>query len=123
MWASSNWNRPQTFHFVMFFCFKILSKTLALNAAAYWNVRILQGVGVQALTMRELQKDNVDTDCLLEDRIPGSGHSVVKVPGEETWYNLNHNGGQQRKSGNSNRPQRRRLSCTLGVGANLAFLS
>ncbi len=46
---------------------------------AYWNVRTLQGVGVQALTMRELRKYNVDIACLSEVRIPDSCHSVIKV--------------------------------------------
>ncbi len=44
---------------------------------AYWNVRTLQDVGVQALTMRELRKYNVDIACLSEARIPDSGHSVI----------------------------------------------
>ncbi len=55
---------------------------------AYWNVRTLQDVGVQALTMRELRKYNVDIACLSEVRIPDSGHSVIKVPGEEACLNL-----------------------------------
>ncbi len=33
---------------------------------AYWNVQTLQDVGVQALTMRELLKYNVDIACLSE---------------------------------------------------------
>ncbi len=37
---------------------------------AYWTVRTLQDVGVQALTMRELRKYNVDIVCLSEVRIP-----------------------------------------------------
>ncbi len=49
---------------------------------AYWNVRTLQDVGVQALTMWELRKYNVDIACFSEIRIPDSGHSVIKVPGE-----------------------------------------
>ncbi len=57
---------------------------------AYWNVRTLRDVGVQALTMRELQKYNVDIACLSEVRIPDSSHSVIKVPGEETCYHLYH---------------------------------
>ncbi len=48
---------------------------------AYWNVRPLQDVGVQALTMRELRKYNVNIACLPEIRIPDIGHSVIKVPG------------------------------------------
>ncbi len=57
---------------------------------AYWNVRTLQDVGVQALTMRELRKYNVDIACLSEVRIPDSCHSVIKVPGEEACYHLYH---------------------------------
>ncbi len=41
---------------------------------AYWNVRTLQDIGVQALTTRELRKYNVDIACLSEVRIPDSGH-------------------------------------------------
>ncbi len=55
---------------------------------AYWNVRTLQDVGVQALTVWELRKYNVDIACLSEVRIPDSGHSVIKVPGEEACYHL-----------------------------------
>ncbi len=55
---------------------------------AYWNVRTLQDVGVQALTMRELRKYNVNIACLSEVRITDSGHSVIKVPGEEACYHL-----------------------------------
>ncbi len=56
--------------------------------AAYWNVRTLQGVGMQALTMRELRKYNVDIACLSEVRVPDSGHSLIKMPGEEASYHL-----------------------------------
>ncbi len=59
---------------------------------AYWNVRTLQDVGVQALTMRELRKYKVDIACLSEVRIPDSGHSVIKVPDEEACYHLCHSG-------------------------------
>ncbi len=59
---------------------------------AYWNVRTLQDVGVQALTMRDLRKYNVDIACLSEVRIPDSGHSVIEVPGEEACYHLYHSG-------------------------------
>ncbi len=55
---------------------------------AYWNVRTLQDVGVQALTMRELRKYNVDIACLSEVRIPDGGHSLIKVPGEEASFHL-----------------------------------
>ncbi len=34
---------------------------------AYWNARTLQDVGVQALTMRELRKYNVDIAYLSDD--------------------------------------------------------
>ncbi len=51
---------------------------------AYWNVLSLQDVGVQALTMRELRKYNVNIACLSEAKIPGDGHTVIKVPGKET---------------------------------------
>ncbi len=40
---------------------------------AYWNVRTLQDVGVQALTIWEIRKYNVDTAWLSEVRIPDSG--------------------------------------------------
>ncbi len=50
---------------------------------AYWNVRTLQDVGVQALTMLELRTYFVDTACLLKVRILDSGRSVIKVPGKE----------------------------------------
>ncbi len=59
---------------------------------AYITVRTLQDVGVQAMTMRELRKYNVDIDCLSEVRIPDSGHSVIKLPGEEACYHLYHSG-------------------------------
>ncbi len=36
--------------------------------------------------MREFLKYNVDAGCLSEIRIPVDGHSVIKVPGEETCY-------------------------------------
>ncbi len=41
---------------------------------AHWSVLTLQDVGVQALTMRELRKYNVDIAYLSEVRIPDSGH-------------------------------------------------
>ncbi len=59
---------------------------------AYWNVRTLQDVGMQALTMRELWKYNMDISWIPEVRIPDSGHSVIKVPGEEACYHLYHSG-------------------------------
>ncbi len=59
---------------------------------AFWNVRTLQDVGAQALTMWELRKYIVDIACLLESRIPDSGNSVIKVPGEEACYHLYHSG-------------------------------
>ncbi len=58
----------------------------------YWKVRTLQDVVVQTLTMWELRKNNVDIACILEVRIPGSGHSAIKVPGEEACYHLYHSG-------------------------------
>ncbi len=42
---------------------------------AYWNIRTLQDVGVQAQTMRELRKYNVDIAYLSEVRIPDRGLS------------------------------------------------
>ncbi len=42
--------------------------------------------------MQDLRKYNVDIACLLEVRIPDSGHSVIKAPGEEAWYHLYHSG-------------------------------
>ncbi len=56
----------------------------------YWNVRTLKDVGVQALTMLELRKYNVNIACLSEVRIPDSGHSVIKVTGEEARYHIYH---------------------------------
>ncbi len=47
---------------------------------------------MQALTMWELRKCYVDIACLSEIRAPDSGHSVVKVPGEEASYHLYHSG-------------------------------
>ncbi len=41
---------------------------------------------MQAPTMRELRKYNIA--CLSEVRIPDSGHSVIKVPGEVACYHL-----------------------------------
>ncbi len=37
---------------------------------AYWNVRTLQDVGVQALTMRELREYNVDIASLSKSEYP-----------------------------------------------------
>ncbi len=59
---------------------------------AYWNVQTLQDVGVQALTMRELRKYDVNIACLSEVRIPDNGHSVIKLSGEEACYHLYHSG-------------------------------
>ncbi len=56
------------------------------------NVQTLEDVGVQALTMRELRKHNIDIACFSEVRIPDSGHSVIKVPSEDACYHLYHNG-------------------------------
>ncbi len=42
--------------------------------------------------MRELRKYGMDIARFLEVRIPDSGHSVIKVPGEEAPYDLYHNG-------------------------------
>ncbi len=67
---------------------------------AYWNVRTLQDVGVQALTMRELRKYNEDNACLSEVRIPDSGHSVIKVPGEEACFHLYHSGAVENSGSN-----------------------
>ncbi len=47
---------------------------------------------MQALTMREFQKHSMDIVCLWEVRIPDSGHSMSKVPGEESCYHLYHSG-------------------------------
>ncbi len=33
----------------------------------------------------------MDVACLSKVRITGSGHSVIKVPGEEACYHLHHN--------------------------------
>ncbi len=59
---------------------------------AYWNIRTLQDVGVQALAIQELRKHNVDSACLSEVGIPDSGHPVIKVLGEEAFYYLYHSG-------------------------------
>ncbi len=40
--------------------------------------------------MRELRKYIVDIVCLSKVRITASGHSVIKVPGEEACYHLYH---------------------------------
>ncbi len=53
---------------------------------------LLRRKGVQALTMWELRKYNVDIACLSEVRIPESGHSVINVPGSEACYHLFHSG-------------------------------
>ncbi len=42
------------------------------------------------MTMLELCKCDVDIACLSEVRIPDSGHSVIKVPGEQACYHLYH---------------------------------
>ncbi len=42
--------------------------------------------------MLELRKYNVDIACFSEVRIPDSGHSVIKVPGEEACYHLYNSG-------------------------------
>ncbi len=42
------------------------------------------------MIMRKFRKYNVDIACLSEVRIPDSGHSVIKVPGEEACYHLYH---------------------------------
>ncbi len=55
-----------------------------------WNIRTLQDVGVQPLTMLELRKCNMDVTCLSKARIPDSGHSVIMVPGGESCSNLYH---------------------------------
>ncbi len=57
---------------------------------AYWNVRTIQTIGVQAPTSRELRKHNVDAACLSDVRIKDRDHSVIKVPGEDTWFHLYH---------------------------------
>ncbi len=90
---------------------------------AYWNIRTLQDVSVQALTMRELRKYNVDIACLSEVRIPDSGHSEIKVPCEEACYHLYHSGVEDNtgRQYRGNRSQRGRTSCTLGVGTNLTL--
>ncbi len=58
----------------------------------YLNVQSFQDVGVQALTMQKLQKHNVDIACISKIRMPDTGHSLVKVPGEEACYHLYHSG-------------------------------
>ncbi len=87
----------------------------------YWNVRTLQDVDVQALSMRELRKYNVDNACLSEVRIPDSGHLVIKVPGEEACYHLFHSGvvDNTGRHGVAIALGRGRTSCALSVGANL----
>ncbi len=42
--------------------------------------------------MRELRKYSMDIARCLEVRIHDSGHSVIKVPGEEAPYHLYHSG-------------------------------
>ncbi len=83
---------------------------------AYWNIGTLLDVGVQALTMRELRKYNVDIDCLSKVRIPNSGHSVIKTPGEEACCHLYYNGVVD-KTG------RHGVAITLSEAAQAAFLT
>ncbi len=40
--------------------------------------------------MREIRKYNVNIACLLGVRIPESGHSVIKVAGEEACFHFYH---------------------------------
>ncbi len=42
--------------------------------------------------MRELGKYNMDIACISEARILDSGHSVIKVPGEQAYYHIYHSG-------------------------------
>ncbi len=42
--------------------------------------------------MRELRKYSMNIARCLEVRMPDSGHSVIKVPGEEASYHLYHSG-------------------------------
>ncbi len=56
------------------------------SVPSIYGVRTLQDVGVQVLTMRELRKYNANIAYNLEARIPESGHSVIKVPGEDACY-------------------------------------
>ncbi len=55
-----------------------------------WNIRTPLDVSVQALRMRELQKKHIDIACLSKIRIPDSGHFVIKVPGEESYFRMYH---------------------------------
>ncbi len=61
-----------------------------MERTPYWNIQTLLDVSVQALTMRKLQKYNVDVVCLSKVRIPDIGHTVIKVPGEESYFRLYH---------------------------------
>ncbi len=71
---------------------------------------------MQALTMRELRKYNVDIACLSEVRIPDSGHSVIKVPGKEACYHLYH-------SGVVDNTGRHGVAIALGEAAQAALLT
>ncbi len=42
--------------------------------------------------MQLLRKYNVDIACLSDAKIHDSGHSEIKVPGEEACYHLYHSG-------------------------------
>ncbi len=73
---------------------------------------------MQALTMRELRKCNVDIACLSEVRIPNSGHSVIKVPGKEACYHLYHS----RVVDNTGKETRKHCQMLKSVSRRLAGL-
>ncbi len=55
---------------------------------AYWNVQILQDVGVQALTM---QTPKTKCGYRLSFEVKISDDGVINVPGEGICYHLTHN--------------------------------
>ncbi len=74
------------------------------SVPSIYGLQTLQDVGVHVLTMRELRKYKVNIAYILEAGIPESGHSVIKISGEDACY---------RKAWRGNRFQRDRISCTL----------
>ena len=58
----------------------------------FWNVRTFMDIETQTLTMSTLHEYRIDVACLSEVRLPGSGHSVIKVPQHKAAYHLYHSG-------------------------------
>ncbi len=62
------------------------------SVPSIYGLQTLQDIGVQVLTMRELHKYNVNIAYVLEADIPESGHSAIKISGENACYHLYHGG-------------------------------